>query len=359
LISSTQKPVLKAAQIRASGKADTVVEFECDKGESILHAGLRAGFTLPYECASGTCGTCKAVIESGEIVCDWPEAPGHKTVKPDRREFLMCQSRAVGNVNITIERSLKSELAGRLPPSRSGASIELYRRLNDDVIFMSLRLDAPTTFAAGQFALLTVAGVVGSRAYSMVNFALDTSQIDLLVKRLPGGGLTSWLFEKDRTGAEVQIFGPLGMAVFEPELGHPLCLMAGGSGIAGMMAILEQATTLGYFATLSGDVFFGVRTGADVFFLNELSALVEIAGSNLSVTVALSHDQDSRKLSTRFPLLCFQPGFVHDVARPVAVRLENAMYFVAGPPPMVDAALRMLLLEAKAPARRIRYDKFS
>src|SRR5690606_41748700 len=34
--------------------------FECNEGEHVLYAGLRQGIDLPYECATGTCGTCKA-----------------------------------------------------------------------------------------------------------------------------------------------------------------------------------------------------------------------------------------------------------------------------------------------------------
>ncbi len=35
-------------------------EFDARPGEKLLHAGLRGGIDLPYECSTGTCGTCKA-----------------------------------------------------------------------------------------------------------------------------------------------------------------------------------------------------------------------------------------------------------------------------------------------------------
>ena len=41
--------------------------FDCCDGETILHAGLRQGLTLPYECATGTCGTCRARVVSGDV----------------------------------------------------------------------------------------------------------------------------------------------------------------------------------------------------------------------------------------------------------------------------------------------------
>jgi toluene monooxygenase electron transfer component len=53
-------------------------DFECDQGEKILHAGLRSGVELPYECATGTCGTCKARLVSGRTESEWSDAPGRR-----------------------------------------------------------------------------------------------------------------------------------------------------------------------------------------------------------------------------------------------------------------------------------------
>src|SRR2546422_7213361 len=66
-------------------------EFECEPGEKILHAGLRSGVELPYECATGTCGTCKARLTSGRTESEWPEAPGRKYFKGEG-DLLTCQS---------------------------------------------------------------------------------------------------------------------------------------------------------------------------------------------------------------------------------------------------------------------------
>ena len=53
-------------------------DFECEPGEKILHAGLRSGVELPYECATGTCGTCKARLVSGQAQSEWPGSPGER-----------------------------------------------------------------------------------------------------------------------------------------------------------------------------------------------------------------------------------------------------------------------------------------
>ena len=67
--------------IVVTGKGETH-DFECSVGENMLYAGLRGGLTLPYECGTGTCGTCKARLTSGDTASAWPEAPGYTGLKP-------------------------------------------------------------------------------------------------------------------------------------------------------------------------------------------------------------------------------------------------------------------------------------
>ena len=54
---------------------DGEAEAECTADETILFAGLRAGLALPYECASGGCGTCRARLVAGRAASRWPAAP--------------------------------------------------------------------------------------------------------------------------------------------------------------------------------------------------------------------------------------------------------------------------------------------
>ena len=53
-------------------------------------------------------------------------------------------------------------------------------------------------------------------------------------------------------------------------------------------------------------------------------------------------------------------GLVHEIAgKAMQGKYQNVRAYLAGPPPAVDASIRMLLLQAKLPADHIRYDKFS
>jgi toluene monooxygenase electron transfer component len=127
-----------------------------------------------------------------------------------------------------------------------------------------------------------------------------------------------------------------------------------------MMAILEHAVAAEHFRNHRGDVFFGVRTLNDGFYLAELNALAERAGENLKITLALSDEVASQPAHPHHPNIKLASGFVHEAAEAgLAGRQDDLIGFVAGPPPMVDGALKMLIAQLRLPPEFIRYDKFS
>jgi toluene monooxygenase electron transfer component len=333
-------------------------EFDCEPGEKILHAGLRSGFELPYECGTGTCGTCKATLVSGRVESEWPDAPGSRYLKSPA-ELLMCQCLARDDCALEVG-VLKTREAGAPLPGALGGHVRGWRRLTHDVAAFDVTLDRPLDFDAGQFALLSVPGIAGARAYSMVNFERAARRLSFVVKKKPGGTVSEWLFGDGVEGTRLGLFAPVGHATFHPGLQkHVLCI-AGGSGIAGMMSILQCAGEAGHFAGWDGHVFFGVRSARDGFFLDELRALQTRYPARLAVTIALSDEDVPASLPVAYPGLAFARGLVHAVAgERMKGRFADVRAYVAGPPPMVDASLRLLLREARLAPADIRYDKFS
>ena len=333
-------------------------DFECAPGEKILHAGLRSGIALPYECGTGTCGTCKARLVSGRVESEWPEAPGGRYLK-NAAELLMCQCVAREDCGLEVAAVKAGEEPGPLPGALGGR-VQGWRRLTHDVAAFDVELDRPLDFEAGQFALLTVPGIAGARAYSMVNFEPAARRLSFVAKKKPEGAVSKWLFRDGVDGTRLGLFAPLGHATFLPGLRKHLLCVAGGSGIAGMMAILERAAGAGHFADRDGHVFFGVRAERDGFFLGELQALRARYPARLAVTVALSDEEVPRGMPAAYPGLEFAHGLVHAVAgERMKGRFADVRAYVAGPPPMVDASLRLLLREARLSPGDIRYDKFS
>jgi toluene monooxygenase electron transfer component len=339
-------------QLNARNRA---FHFEADGGEKILYAGLRAQAGLPYECATGTCGTCKAKLIDGRIDDAWPEAPGRKFIKPERGEFLMCQCTAQSDVSLEVASFVYPVDPGACRVGALAGKVGAVRVLTHDVAAFDVELDTPCEFDAGQFMAVGAPGVRGMRGYSMVNFGQLARRLEFVVKKKPGGGFSEWLFSDQAAGARLELFGPLGRATFDPAMGKHILCIAGGSGIAGMMSILARAAEARYFERHKVWVFFGVRTLRDAFFLNELSAYPQA-----EITVALSEEDVPEKTKQEWPGLRFERGLVHEVAkRAMAGRYQDVRAYLAGPPPAVEAAIRVLLLEARLTTDCIRYDKFS
>lgn len=334
-------------------------DFEVSVGEKILDAGLRQGIALPYECGSGTCGTCRARLVSGDIDDPWPEAPGRRLLKRERGEFLMCQGLALADCVLEVPVRVDPMADGACVPGHLAGVVRRWTPLTHDVVHLDLELDRPLRFEAGQFVLMGITGIAGRRAYSMVNYDRPASRLQLVVKKKPGGRVSEWLFASNVTGTTVALFGPLGRAIFTPDLAQPILCIAGGSGIAGMMSILARACAERHFDRYRGHVYFGVRTARDLFFVDELAAFKARFPDGLEVTLALSDEAVPEASRTRSEFM-WDTGFVHEVAaRSMQGRFSGVRAYVAGPPPMVDGSLRMLLREARLSPSDIRYDKFS
>jgi toluene monooxygenase electron transfer component len=336
-----------------------VFEFSCAAGEKLLYAGLAEGVALPYECATGTCGTCRGRLTEGSVEVGWETAPGFARLKRAKGDVLMCQAEPSSACRLRVPAKVERIQDPARPMRRKGV-LEAPRKLTHDVVEFCLRLSRPMTFRAGQFVTLARSGLAGSRAYSIVNFAPDAERLTFVLKRKPGGGFSDWLFERAAAGDALAVFGPLGRAVFNPAEGRDVVCVAGSSGIAGMMAILAHAREARYFQTHRGRIFFGVRTLRDAFYLADLARHAAQAGGALEVTLALSDEAAPNARHPHFPNLKLASGLVADVmAREIAGGGDRLVAFVAGPVAMVDAAVRHLTLEARLTRAFIRYDKFT
>lgn len=335
--------------------------FECAPEERLLYAGLRAGIALPHECATGTCGSCKAKVIYGDVETAWPGAPGLRFVKRGTGEILLCQSYARSDCGIVVPPGPKLDMDTATLPGYHHGRVCGTGMLTEDVLIMQVALDRPMHFKAGQFALLAARGVEGFRAYSMVNEAGHASTLELIVKRKPGGKLTELLFSRDRTDLEFDVLGPIGRATFDSSIqgtGDLICA-AGGTGIAGIMSVLAEASASGYLERHRAVVYFGVRTGADLFFLDRFAKLCRRHPNALRVVIAISEEDVASAHVAANPSLKFQRGLVHEVlADGDLSEFVNITAYAAGPVPAVEAVTSVLLKKHRVPANQIRFDRF-
>jgi toluene monooxygenase electron transfer component len=327
--------------------AGSDIAYSAAEGDNLLRAGLRAGIGLPYECNAGGCGSCKFELISGEIEESWLDAPGLTAKDRARGRRLACQCRALSDCEIRI-RPNPSFLTPS-PPRVFEAEYVGHRTVTADMRELRFRGPGPATFLPGQYALLDVPGAGQSRAYSMSNLPNAEGDWDFMVRKVPNGRVSTLLFDALRPGARIAIDGPLGLAHWRDEDSRDVVCIAGGSGLAPIVSIANAAALQG---TRERPIwlFYGGRGPADLPAFDEW--LLDVA--KVRVHAAVSAPElagDGAWAGER--------GFVHElVGRALTGDLAAHRYYLAGPPPMIETAVRMLMVEHKVPAQQIHYDRF-
>lgn len=326
--------------------------IDCEPGETLLRAGLRAGLSLPYECASGGCGSCRAQLLEGSVESLWPEATG--LTDRDRRRgnrILMCQSVP------TEDCRLKAPALGEEPtvpepvPQRRMAILRRREMLTDDTALFELGFDEPVEYLPGQFMLLEFGDGV-RRAYSMAHPAsiFGSTAIDFIIRAKPGGAGSRWLFERIEPGDEVVVEGPYGRAYARHDTDRPVVSIAGGTGLAPVLAITDQILLQENCPRVH--FYFGVRRKTDLVVIDRLEKL---AAKGAQVTLSVQEPANDLTTPTG---MAVRPGLVIDSVAQDWDDLSSHDVYLAGPAGMVDAALRALVRERKALADRVFFDRF-
>lgn len=327
----------EAATIRLAPSGET---FACRPGETILRAGLAAGLALPYECASGSCGSCKGRLLEGAVESLWPEATGLKDRDRRRGDRILC-CQALPRGDCVVEARRVETAAAEPAPEAFTAAVEAVERAGDAVLFLRCRPARPRPFLPGQFMLLQIPGGQ-RRAFSMANTEPDI--LEFIVKAKPGGHATGYLFDRLAVGDALRLEGPYGRAYLRAPLTRDILCVAGGSGLAPMLSVARGA--LARPGSHAVRLFFGVNAAADLFARAELEAL------------AAEHDRLSLTVAVRDGAPGLARGLVGDVLLAALPALLESDLYMAGPPGLVDALLKPVMRSGKIAPGRIFFDRF-
>ena len=323
--------------------------FDCAEDDTLLRAGLRAGLGLPYECNSGSCGTCKVELVRGEVLSLRPDAPGLGERDRERNRVLACQSQPASDCEIKVR--LREENVPRHRPARFRATLAGSRELTHDMREFRFAARGAPGFMPGQYALFYLPGLAAPRTYSMSNID-GSGEWHFIVRRVPGGVGTVTLFDKVAPGSEITLDGPYGLAYLRPESQRDLVCIAGGSGLAPILSIVRGAVSDPRLKGRAIHVFHGVRARRDLCARAELEGLPGF-GTRIRLEEVLSEpDADPA------PAWSGATGFVHERARDfIDGRWAGFEYYFAGPPPMAEAVQRMLM-DRRVPFPQVHFDRF-
>lgn len=319
--------------------------IEAAPGESVLAAAIRAGVPLVHQCESGSCGTCMARLVDGDAT----GLPGRALalLASEIRDGwrLTCSVAAAGDC--AFELDYPSTLLDGPQPAVMPATVTALDWVAKTVARLELAVDtAGFAFEPGQYVRIRVPGSDAWRSYSMATTAKELPTMQFLIRRLDGGAMSSWLQDGCAPGAAVEIEGPLGSFGLSPAKG-PVLMVAGGTGLAPMLAMLDHVRTRpGPKPPVL--LCFGCTAEDDLFYLDEIE-LRRFWMPSLKTRVALMRPPAGAfdgAVGTAVSLIDDA-----DLARP------GLTAYLCGPPPMIEAA-RERLVAGGVPAESIRAEHF-
>lgn len=239
--------------------------FEVSPGETVLEAALRSGVALAHDCQLGGCGTCRVRLIEGAV--DYEEWPFALTEQEAGAGFaLMCQARPQGDLVIEPAHALEA----LPPPERHAAVIRTLGAISPQVEHLVLEIpsSAALTYRPGQH-MNVVLDDGTTRSFSMASAPRD-GLVDFHIRRLDGGRFTDRGLAAARPGDALEVEIPCGSFVFHREDDRPLLMVATGTGLAPIKAMLEGLMDDPDCPPVS--LYWGARTLADLYLHDAIPA---------------------------------------------------------------------------------------
>jgi len=187
-------------------------------------------------------------------------------------------------------------------------------------------------------------GYSAERSYSIAS--ADGEPVAITVERLEDGEVSPYLTQELRPGDQMEVRGPIGnWFTWGPHDGGPLLLIAGGSGVVPLRAILRHRQRSG--STVPARLLYSSRSIQDVIYRNELN-------------------QYRGNAEVRYTLTRSQPpgwgGFAGRVDDAMLARIawpagQRPLAFICGPTPFVEAVAE-LLVARHYPESRVKTERF-
>ena len=299
--------------------------FETCDDETIVEAATRHGIDFPYACHSGTCGTCKSRLVSGDVtLLDYSR---FTLTNHERADGLIlaccaiptsdCEVAPVGSTSPVPSQRLECEVASIEPATH-----------DINILRLATPARAPLQFLAGQFGELTIADLP-TRPYSMANRPGEPL-LEFHIRLAAGGKVSSLIHDGLAVGDRVRFHGPLGSSYLRDNHAGPILALAGGSGLGPIKSIID--TLVSRKSSMPIHFYFGVREERDLYFATHFQEIEQRFG-NFTFTPVLSQPSGTSRQRT---------GFIADIIERDFQSLTGYKAYLAGPPVMVETSIAVL-----------------
>jgi NAD(P)H-flavin reductase/ferredoxin len=306
--------------------------FELGPGETVLNGLLRNGVHVTSSCRVGACQTCLMRATQGAV----PAASqyGLKDTMKARGYFLACVCRPEEDL----------ELKGAGADIQVSASIVGLDKLSPTVVRVRLKTERAFDYRPGQYAVILRNDGL-ARSYSLASLPSEDA-LEMHVRKVPQGRMSSWLFDEAKVGDAVVLQGPSGECFYvagQPE--QPLLLAGTGTGLAPLYGVLRDALLQGHTGPIW--LFHGAIEPSGLYLVSELRAIAE-AHANVRYIPCVLRGEEAGEVRV---------GPLDQVLFKDLPKLKGFRSFVCGDPALVTALKKKIFL-AGAPLREIYADAF-
>jgi Na+-transporting NADH:ubiquinone oxidoreductase subunit F len=317
-------------------------------GKSLLASLMAQGIFIPSACGGrGTCAYCKLTV-----------LDGGGPLLPTEEPLLTAEERAA-QVRLSCQVKVRRDIAIEVPEElfrvqQYRAVIERIRDLTPDIKELRLRLREPDAieFVPGQYVQLECPAYGENpepvyRAYSIASPPSDAHAVELIVRLVPGGICTTWVFTMLKEGDEVVFNGPYGEFRLS-DTGREMVWIAGGSGMAPFWSIIRHLREQGIQRRCT--YFFGAVQRDELFLVDELRQLEqELPGFRFVPALSGAPAGDG---------WAGERGLITEVVDRHVPDGADAEGYLCGSAGLIDASLKVLARKGLTPDR-IFYDKFN
>ena len=298
-----------------------------EMGDTILQTALNAGLQYPHGCQSGNCGACKSRLHSGEV--EMSPYSEFALTEAEKESGLILACRSVPWSDCEVAYLEQDEVVAH-PLRKLTCTVRELDCMTHDIVRVRLSVEAggPFDFTAGQYAEVSFDSLP-PRDYSMANRPCSET-LEFHIRHIPDGAVSAYANTNLKVGDTVHVDGPHGISYYRAKHTGPIVALAGGSGLAPIKSIIEEA--LGEGAEQPIHMYFGVRDERDLYLEDHFQALAA-RHANLSFTPVLSEPSGTTARRT---------GYLADVVAADFAGLDGSKVYLAGPPIMVETCVEQV-----------------
>jgi p-cymene monooxygenase electron transfer component len=315
----------------------------------MLEAALKNGVAFPHNCTVGTCGSCKCKLKTGRVnaLTDFGYTLSQQEIAAGF--ILACQ--AIPKDPLT-QVEVESAALDAPQVEKFVGKIVTTDKLTHDILRVTIELDRPIHFVAGQYANIKYPNIRRARNYSFADAPQrdGLKQISFFIRKVPKGAFTEDLFDGKLQDVPLDIEGPHGNFHLHPGA-NPMICIAGGSGLAPLLSILEKARKDRVKRPCA--FLFGARTPADLYAIEQIRMIEAGWADKFVFLPVMSHEPaDTGWTGARGLVTQFITDAMPDID------WSTAEGYMCGPPGMIDAGIASMV-ETGMKLESIFYDKFT